>query len=90
MTLYAVFEESPELDAVFQNGEELSADFEETTVIPSEQYRFGYGLKYDPNTRTVSVDAADQVAAGDNLRSRTGAGRQHRSPAAHHLRRERL
>ena len=66
MTLYAVFEESPELDAVFQNGEELSTDFEGTTVIPSEQYRFGYGLKYDPNTRTVSVDAADQVAAGDN------------------------
>ena len=66
MTLHAVFEESPVLDAVFQDGDELSADFEGTTVIPSEQYRFGYGLKYDPNTRTVSVDAADQVEAGDN------------------------
>ena len=29
------------------------------------QYRFGYGLKYDPDTRTVSVDAADAVTAGD-------------------------
>lgn len=66
MTLHAVFEESPVLDAVFQDGDELSADFEGTTVIPSEQYRFGYGLKYDPNTRTVSVDAADAVTAGDN------------------------
>lgn len=66
MTLNAVFEDSPELDAVFQEDGELSADFENTTEIHDGQYRFGYGLKYDPNTRTVSVDAADQVAAGDN------------------------
>ena len=66
MTLYAVFEDSLELEAAFQEGDELSADFENTTEIPGEQYRFGYGLKYNPATRTVSVDAADRVAAGDD------------------------
>ena len=65
MTLYAVFEEGLELSASFQTGEEMSADFRETTAIATEQYRFGYGLKYDPDTRTGSVDAADQVAQGD-------------------------
>lgn len=65
MTLYAVFEDGPELDAVFDTGEEMSADFGETTEIATQQYRFGYGLRYDADTRTVSVDAADQVAQGD-------------------------
>ena len=65
MTLYAVFEEGLELNASFQTGEDMSADFEEVTEIATEQYRFGYGLKYDADTRTVSVDAADQVAQGD-------------------------
>lgn len=65
MTLHAVFEDGLELNAEFQSGEEMSADFGETTEIATEQYRFGYGLRYDPNTRTVSVDAADAVAAGD-------------------------
>ena len=65
MTLYAVFEDGLELDAEFQPGVDMSVDFGETTEIATEQYRFGYGLKYDPDTRTVSVDAADQVAEGD-------------------------
>ena len=65
MTLNAVFEERLELSASFQPGEEMSADFGETTEIATEQYRFGYGLKYDADTRTVSVDVADQVAQGD-------------------------
>ena len=65
MRLYAVFEEGLELNASFQTGEDMSADFGEVTEIATEQYRFGYGLKYDADTRTVSVDAADQVAQGD-------------------------
>ena len=66
MTLYAVFEDSLELEAAFQEDEELTAEFEGTTEIPGGQYRFGYGLKYDPDTRTVSVGAADRVVAGDD------------------------
>ena len=65
MTLYAVFEDGPEMNAEFQTGEEMSADFGETTEIATQQYHFGYGLRYDADTRTVSVDAADQVAQGD-------------------------
>ena len=40
MTLYAVFEDGLELDAEFQPGEDMSADFGETTEIATEQYRF--------------------------------------------------
>ena len=53
MTLYAVFEDGLELDAEFQPGEDMLADFGDVTEIATEQYRFGY------------VDAADQVAQGD-------------------------
>lgn len=53
------------LEAVFEKEEELAASFGSTTVIASGQYRFGDGLKYDADTRTVSVDAAESVSAGD-------------------------
>ena len=48
------------LQATFEQDMELDAVMEEKPL-----YRFGYGLKYDPDTRTVSVDAADAVTAGD-------------------------
>ena len=65
MILHAVFEQDPEMQAVMEEPAPMHAEFEGTTVIPTPQYRFGYGLKYDAETRTVSVDAADAVLEGD-------------------------
>lgn len=65
MTLYATFEPEPELSATIEEDPSLDAEFANTTRIDGDQYRFGSGLKYDPDTRTVSVDTADAVAAGD-------------------------
>lgn len=66
MILQAVFEPDEELDASFHGEEAMDADFSNTMRIYGPQYRFGYGLKYDEATMTVSVDAADRVAVGDN------------------------
>ena len=65
--LYKTFiQDNAELDAVMEENPELDAEFADTTRIDGGgQYRFGYGLKYDPDTMTVSVDAADAVTAGD-------------------------
>lgn len=65
MILRAIFEPDLELSAVMEDDPQMDAEFSDTTIIPSEQYRFGDGLKYDPTTRTVSVDTADAVTAGD-------------------------
>jgi len=66
MILQATFEQDMELDAVMEENPELDAEFADTTRIDgADQYRFGSGLKYDPATRTVSVDTADAVTAGD-------------------------
>ena len=66
MILQATFEQDMELDAVMEENPELDAEFADTTRIDGGgQYRFGYGLKYDPDTMTVSVDAADAVTVGD-------------------------
>ena len=53
------------LNAVFQEDEAFAANFGSAIPVASDQYRFGYGLKYDADTRTVSVDAADAVSATD-------------------------
>ena len=45
MTLYAVFEDGLELDAEFQPGEDMSADFGETTEIATEQSPLFFGKK---------------------------------------------
>ena len=56
---------APDFTAVFSPEEDLNAVFEGTVQVVGEQYHFGSGLKYDPATRTVSVDTADAVAVGD-------------------------
>jgi hypothetical protein len=65
MILHATFEPDLELSAVMEDDPQMDAEFADTTQIDGGQYRFSYGLKYDPDTRTVSVDAADAVTAGD-------------------------
>ena len=65
MILHATFEPDLELSAVMEDDPQMDSEFADTTQIDGGQYRFGYGLKYDPDTRTVSVDAADAVTAGD-------------------------
>lgn len=61
----ATFESNDEFNANLQNSDDARADFGETTMVAEAQYRFGFGLKYDPNTRVVSVDAAEEVTEGD-------------------------
>ena len=78
MTLYAVFEDGLELDAEFQPGEDMSADFGDVTEIATEQYRFGYGLKYDPDGfRGCRRSGGRGRPAPGNLRRRPGANRKH-------------
>ncbi len=65
MILHASFEEDLELAAVMEESPPMDAEFQNTTTILTPQYHFGSGLKYNPETLTVSVDTADAVAAGD-------------------------
>ena len=51
-------------DARFENTEkELTAEFAET--MDSGGYVFGEGLKFDPDTSTLSVDMAESIEEGD-------------------------
>ena len=53
-------------DARFENTEkELSAEFTEMVEGSGGRYVFGDGLKYAPDTRTLSVDVAERIEEGD-------------------------
>ena len=65
MILHATFEQDLELAAVMEEDPSMDAEFQNATFVPTLQYHFGSGLKYTPETRTVAVDTADAVAAGD-------------------------
>lgn len=54
-----------QLTAEFQGERELNTDFGSVTRLVSGTFNFGYGLVYDEDTNTVSVDAVDDVIAGD-------------------------
>ena len=66
MIMHATFEKDMELAAVMEENAPMDAEFQDTTTILTPQYHFGAGLIYEPETRTVSVDIAEAVTAGDH------------------------